>query len=240
MKYCNKKIGIKELGENIDFVIPRECPMCHDSIYPIYESYKVKQFENGEKYIMLFFNCPACQTPFCAQYNVDEIQYNVDEIKRGIISINAPSTFIACNAKLAPYLPAVPEPPENLKSDNFKKFQEAYRDACAAEAFGLTNIAGMAYRKALECLAKDYWIYKLPEQRESIEKENLSVTIARFTDDDIKTLAKCANWIANDAVHYAQKHPERDLEDIKKFFKLVLADIDKCLILDDARSIEKR
>lgn len=233
MKYQIRKIGVSELRADIECNVPQECPICHNAIHPIYEEYKVKKFESGEKYVMLFFNCPACETPFC-------IQYRVNKGEPGFHSVGSPITLLTCDAKLTPYLPAVPQPPENLRSDDFKKFQEAYSDACSAEAFGLTSIAGMAYRKALECLAKDYWIYKLPDKRESIEKENLSATIERFSDDDIKILAKSANWIANDAVHYVQKHPERDLEDIKKFFKLVLADIDKRLILDDARSIEKR
>ena len=233
MKYKIKKVLVKELGAELECNVPQECPMCHNSIHPIYEEFKIEKFEGGEKYVMLFFNCPACEKPFC-------IQYRVEKGEPGFHKVGAPRTLLTCDARLTPYLPVVPEPPENLRSESFKKFQEAYRDACAAETFGLTSIAGMAYRKALECLAKDYWIYKLPDKRESIEKENLSATIERFSDDDIKILAKSANWIANDAVHYVQKHPERDLEDIKKFFKLVLADIDKCLILDDARSIEKR
>ena len=97
----------------------------------------------------------------------------------------------------------------------------------------------MGYRKALEFLVDAYIKYK--EKTDTIPERDLQKKIQNhITNDAMKTLAEKATWLGNDATHIVNKHPERDVSDMKKFIIQMVKWIDYELSVEDADTIEKR
>lgn len=70
--------------------------------------------------------------------------------------------------------------------NQYPDFASLYRQALAAEGYGLTDISGMGFRKALEFLVKEYAIRRFPQ----ILSEKLGQTIARIPAPQIQALEK--------------------------------------------------
>ncbi len=119
---------------------PDQCPICHAKVCPIPRigalgavGYKAE--------LEVVYSCPnaRCNEFFIAYFVKQQTQTIYDPI--GVRPIEpAPLTF--------------EEPIEQISSD----FCSIYEQAHKAEQFGLTEICGVGYRKALEFLIKDYLI----------------------------------------------------------------------------------
>ena len=166
--------------------------------------------------------CAACDQPFVATYLYNE-----------------------CDDK-APFWRVWPPSRETVEFDPEIKrispaFAEIYKQASIAESECLDHICGVAYRKALEFLVKDYAIFKHPDKADEIKAMQLAQAIRDHIDSKrIQALAtKCA-WIGNDETHYVMKHEDRSVEDLKKFLHAMTTFITADLALEDAESIAKR
>jgi hypothetical protein len=72
-----------------------------------------------------------------------------------------------------------------------ENFCDIYGEAHKAEEFGLMQICGVGYRKALEFLIKDYLIRNRPADKSIIETIMLGPCIENYvTDPRIKEVAK--------------------------------------------------
>ena len=65
-------------------------------------------------------------------------------------------------------------------SDLSSSFVEVYKQAERAEHDGLNLICGMAYRRALEFLVRDYCVDKFPEKVSEIDTKSLSEKIKNY------------------------------------------------------------
>ncbi|MCH9005343.1 MAG: DUF4145 domain-containing protein [Proteobacteria bacterium] len=105
-----------------------------------------------------------------------------------------------------------------------------YEQAAAAESYGLSEICGGGYRKALEILVKDYLIGKcesLGVTEDAIKELPLGQCIENYVVDPMtKAVAKRAAWLGNDETHYTRKWVENDLDDLKTLIKIVINAID--------------
>ncbi|MBC2023301.1 DUF4145 domain-containing protein [Listeria booriae] len=124
--------------------------------------------------------------------------------------------------------PAIPYPQTPTPKPDFPEeiakvssmFVQIYTQAMSAEAFGLDQIAGIGYRKALEFLIKDYASHKSPEKADEIKKKFLGDVINSYIDfNKIKDLATAATWIGNDETHYIRRHEDKDIQDMKRFIR---------------------
>ena len=103
-------------------------------------------------------------------------------------------------------------------------FKEVYRQASAAEAYKLEQVAGVGFRKALEFLVKDFCIQERPSDEDAIKDEFLGRTIAnRISDTNIKKCAERAAWLGNDETHYVRKWEEKDIADLKVLIDLTMS-----------------
>jgi hypothetical protein len=101
--------------------------------------------------------------------------------------------------------------------------------ASAAESYGLKQIAGVGYRKALEFLIKDYCTYTRPADEAEIRKVFLGECINRFVDDPkVKDCARRAVWLGNDETHYERKWADKDVGDLKTLINLTVLWIHSC------------
>lgn len=107
----------------------------------------------------------------------------------------------------------LPEKIQKLYPD----FVSLYKQSLAAESYGLTDIAGMGFRKSLEFLVKKYAIHYFPDAENEILSETLGKTINRISVPQIQDLAKFIAWLGNDQTHISVKHPDYGIPEMKDF-----------------------
>ena len=189
--------------------LPEECPRCHKAIAAI--------VRNGgtelayDSVIQAVFQCPACKWLFLGTYEAPSRVFELQFVE--------------------PVTPGVKEfgPVQDLSP----RFVTIFNQAAAAEAFRLTEIAGMAYRKALEFLIKDYCISCFPNDAQMIRKEFLGKVIKdRLTDKKIQMAAEKAVWLGNDESHYVREWVDHDVQDLKNLIRITVSGISESLEYD--------
>ena len=218
-----KKYLMSRDGKSFRFVCdyPNQCPICNNSISP---GNKMEFVNNDIKMVFILFICPACGKGFVTHYELGNnsllyngYSYNEARLTNSYPVIPAQHIFDDCIKNLSP------------------EFCDIYNQAHSAECYGLKDISGMGYRKALEFLIKDYSIYRNQKDKAEIEKMNLSQVIDKYIDGDkLHTLAKASTWIGNDETHYIKKIENKDVNDLKRFISAVVAYITYDLTADEA------
>lgn len=121
------------------------------------------------------------------------------------------------------------------------RFCKLYEEAQTAEQCDLESLAGMGYRKALECLIKDFAIYTHPEAKEHIENMFLGNCINTYIDNKklVATASRCA-WLGNDYAHYLKKFTDHDLDDLKSLLDATVYWVSAELITEEALRLSPR
>ncbi len=194
--------------------MPDRCPRCHRHIGPNFRSAIQKQKE----VVRAVYQCTSaeCQEPFFALFEWT----GHAEAGGGYIykfwgtypKAPQPAQFPAEIARVSP------------------NFVLIYNQAVAAEAAGLDQVVGIALRKALEFLIKDFCISESPGSEAAIKSCLLGPCIDNYVSDSmIKQVAKRAVWLGNDETHYVRKWIAKDVEDLKTLVKLTVNWIDSSL-----------
>lgn len=214
---------------NCSYLEVTRCPMCHCSLSPLpLSAYYTegKDDPNQQSALHLLCFCPNCRTTFLCIYRDFNALYNVE------LSFESPCS-------ISPAAPA-----GNSYSDAIKNlspgFVETYSQAAFAESQQLFQICGPGYRKALEILVKDYLSHIHPNDTEKIQSELLGASINRIENNRIKTLAQRSAWIGNDETHYARKHEDLGLSEMKRFIKAMLTYVESELAFEEAESISRK
>ncbi len=187
---------------------PDLCPICKKHIAPIPIIASECDFLDTE----VIFKCTnsRCNHLFISTYTLsDDLNYK-DELYY-IYKESKPIASIKINKD------------ENINSLS-EKFYEIYQQSSDAEIFGLNEISGMGYRKALEFLIRDYCFYKYPTKIDAIKKtKQIGTVIENFIDNpNIKDMAKRATWLGNDETHYEKEWIEMTIDDLKCLIDLTL------------------
>ena len=180
--------------------VPNQCPFCHMTIQPIYGT---KHFISNINYDIAFTCSNAmCNKRFFGLFQENNNAYYFQKISFGTLKQKDFSDSIK---RLSP---------------NFVKI---YNESFSAEQYGLSEVCGVGYRKALEFLIKEYLINQEPGNREVIEKKMLYPCIKDHVSDlRIKTVAERAVWLGNDETHYVRKWEGKNMEDLKRLIDLVV------------------
>jgi len=102
-------------------------------------------------------------------------------------------------------------------------FPEIYAQAIAAESYGLDQVAGGGYRKALEFLVKDYCISINRDAEAEIKSSYLGVCIKKYIDNpQVKLCAERAAWLGNDEIHYERRWTDKDIVNLKELIMLTM------------------
>lgn len=118
------------------------------------------------------------------------------------------------------------------------EFISIYNQSELAEAQHLDEICGMGYRRALEFLV-DAYIRKIKPTETIPQNLGLGKKINNYIDNSkIKALATKIAWLGNDATHIVNKHPNRNITDMKKFIKAMTTMIDAEFAFEDADAME--
>ena len=206
---------------NLNCKIPRVCPHCNHGMEPRdCDAFFLYDDPNVVAYVLFF--CPHCEKCFMATYH-------------GRFSVG-----YACEmslSTLAPYS-SIPLVFSDGINDISADFVSIYNQALQAEREGLKDICGIAYRKSLEFLIKDFCIHLHPESEDNIARSSLSNCIETYIEGPrIKALAKASAWLGNDETHYTRKHPDYGIEDLKAFINATVSFIDSELNYLRAQSL---
>lgn len=223
---CKLTADLLEDPYQLEVELPSYCPCCGRVISEPFEPLisfcsDVPDTDMGSCVIVLsLYFCQSC-TMFFSTYNVVK-----DE------------PFMEHGAKLLYIVPNDSTTSFSLEINTLSgDFVRIFNQAELAERQGLLDICGGAYRKALECLIRDYILGMDP----GIKLEGLSLgqQIQRHIEDEkMNVLASRAVWLGNDHVHTVNKHPECSLEDLKRFILTFVKLIDADIVYRAALKIE--
>ena len=206
-------------GKDIDFELPNICPNCGTGMRPTYSTCTV--FEETPE-IGITFLCPECRKLSFVVFTI-----MVQKPSVWVADLSPEDKIFSKRVALYPTKYIKPQIPDDMKK-YFPDFYEIYAQANIAENRNLHQITGMAYRKALEYLVKQYLIEKKPDEKSKILVETLGQSISRLDYPIIKNLARAASWIGNDETHIIRKYPDKDINDMKRFINslchLILAE----------------
>lgn len=210
------------------------CPNCRRALAPFPQFGLVHPKEGSQLYFSLIDYCSGCNSSILSEYEIRRKPkaagggFHDDHFIQSKLNYSVPSNFIAKE-----FEPSISE----LSPQFVKIFNQAFN----AESQLLDEIAGLGFRKALEFLIKDFSIHLKPEDETSILSMSLSQCIKKYIKDPrIEILAEKASWIGNDEAHYLKKHTDRDISDLKAFIAASVHFISMILIVEDAKSIEKK
>lgn len=184
--------------------LPNECPICHVTIEP--EFLAGSGAAQGFDWTEVYYRCTnmRCRRQFTAFYKVD----------RGLSQGQSRQHF-----RLEACLPTSPTAPkfDAAIADLSPDFIGIYSQAAAAEGYGLSDVAGPGFRKALEFLIKDYAIKLNPTNAEEIKRIQLVPVIKLFlAGDRLPVVSSRAAWLGNDETHYERRWVGKDLKDLKR------------------------
>lgn len=180
---------------------PSACPHCHKSIRAERDSGVIA----FNRELEIRFRCPdeMCRKLFIGYYKKDPGGYYV---------YSKSSYWSPKNKDFSQHI-----------TDISPSFVEIYNQAISAEANNLDQVVGIALRKAIEFLIKDYLISKYPAQSDAISSSLLGSCIEKYVQNEkIKSVAKRAVWLWNDETHYVKRWEDKDLEDLKKLIEISL------------------
>jgi len=213
-------------GQSVNATIDRladYCPICHVTVSPI----QIGAFLNGDdidsESLQIVNRCPKddCGKIFLAMYA---------GVNQGMQHRNW--YFYRTVEPGYPKYQIIPEAITTLS----EAFCAIYQQANIAEAYGLKEICGTGYRKALEFLVKDFVLSddKISDaEGKKIASMPLSQCINLHIKDTVtKEIAKRAAWLGNDETHYYKKWQDKDIEDLKKLLHITINAIDSQLIAE--------
>ncbi|MCH8034361.1 MAG: DUF4145 domain-containing protein [Bacteroidetes bacterium] len=200
------------IGEN-----PNICPHCHVVNEP---QILYTRFDNKiDKFISVWkCNYNKCNKIFVVSHKKDGNVYIVERNLNGL-----------------PKGPDWPTPILELKSEKLNdddepiqsNFIKTYLQSLEAEQYGLDELAGMGYRKAIEYLVKDWAIQNNPAEKDKIEKSWLGEVIKAYYEGDLKDILERATWLGNDQAHYNKLFEEFDIIVLKELIDLIMVELDR-------------
>ncbi|MBX3697001.1 MAG: DUF4145 domain-containing protein [Dokdonella sp.] len=184
------------------------CPICHHGIVPIFVTHVSMPSPPGiPGRFEVILRCPrhSCFHVYIARCKVSgssasEVNLSVDRI--------LPKELVK---------PAIAPEVEKVS----QSFVSIYQQAKAAESYGLKEVTGIALRKALEFLVKDFCAYLDPSRSDEIKGANLMYCIKTFIKDtNINACAERAAWLGNDETHYIRRWEDKDITDLNTLVDL--------------------
>ena len=211
-----------------------ECPKCKKALAP-QNLYGIIHNRDEKEFLSVADYCNGCNSLIVSEYTINKkyegmgaagARYNDKQYEMSKLNYSAPISF--------------KEKEFDKKLINLSpQFIKIYNQALKAEEFGLDEIAGLGYRKALEFLVKDFAIYNNPDKEEEIKNNWLSKCLKEYIDNKkIRMLAEKSEWIGNDEAHYVRIQENRDINDMKEFINALVYFVSMELIVDDAETIK--
>ena len=191
---------------------PSDCPECGKQIVPKVHSQFTK---NTNSYVFLECPSPSCGVGFVYDFSLhyksgNDHFYSFNRLVKGSVKKHFQNERIE---RLSP------------------SFVSLYNQSEHAESFGLYQVCGAGYLKALEHLIKDFLTFQSPAAEALFRKASLGQCISECVHNErIRATAKIAYWIQNDEQTPGRVWRERELKDVKALINLTTNWIDMELL----------
>lgn len=182
-----------------DLKYPPCCPYCSKVTHlDFVDGYHSMPVDDMHSLLVALFSCADCRRIFPAYYSAADDSF-VCTLPDCIFPMQLPDSVVS----------------------DYPAFADIVRQAGIAEARGLDSVAGIAYRKALEFLIKDYLLQSSVGNSSAVPDMSVSQCISLLPDGPLKSLCKRAVWLGNDYAHYKKLFPEYNLADLKTLIQAV-------------------
>lgn len=189
-------------GITISFPVENKCPICNDKMTPIIEA-SAKYDPDLSECIGVLFKCISCLSYYSNKYKLVRgygTQYTAIKMKQH----TTPDVDYIFDKNIEEFSP---------------KFKEIYSQALYADSLNLKEVSGIAFRKALEFLIKDYLIKVKGLDESKVSNLFLGTAVQKIEDEYIKSLADISVIIGNDETHYKRRNEDLDIEDLKTYIE---------------------
>ena len=199
---------------------PNVCPHCHVTNTPHNKWHQLSNDTDDTPMVISAWTCSNhnCNKLFMCQHDWNGKKFYFNRFLNGL-----------------PKGPDWPEPILSLKDGKSiglenqisSKFIKTYLQSLEAENYGLDELAGMGFRKAIEYLVKDWAIQNNPSEKEKIIDSWLGVAIKGYYKGDLKEILERATWLGNDQAHYNKLFTEFDIDVLKELIDLIMVELDR-------------
>jgi len=207
-------------GQHKNIVDPNICPHCHVTNIPhLTWIVQTRDTDDVDCYTSAWHCSNAeCTKVFVTLHKLSGVNFQFTRFLNGLPKgPDWPKPIWELNS-------GKPNEEGQIVQSNFIK---TYLQSLEAENYGLDELAGMGYRKAIEYLVKDWAIQNNPEDRDKIEKLWLGEAIKRYFQGDLKEILERATWLGNDQAHYNRLFEEFDIDVLKELIDLIMVDLDR-------------
>lgn len=214
----------KDTGLQYEYQVNKQCPICQFPTDPeplITLPLFREQNENKGNKRVGFYSCNSCGKIFSVLYE-NPLRTDIFNGKDYDVHFGIATPIPTVDSCYTPYRSAVPELPKAFDKPEFAKFRQAYEDLCWAKDYQIDGLVGMAYRRVIDFLIRDYFLYAQIDFYKDIKTAELHYLIEAIEEKEIRTFAERVNWLANDYTHYVDEHPDYNVTDIEEFFNIIL------------------
>lgn len=201
MENCNAAFG---RGNGFEFSLPKPmvCPYCDAYEDGTKGDYHLFSVGNDRYYGIIAYTCTCCRKKYVVVYSMD------------------------VSAKKAQYVTTLPQITmvyQNERLDALShQFIDMYNQALRAEQIGDIELAAIGFRKALECLVKDYAINELQEEKEVVAEKSLHKAIGDYLDSSLASTADVVRILGNDYAHYERRYEQHDFDILKSYMEIFI------------------
>ena len=187
------------INAEFEIRVPDKCPICQcgiDMSTQRYLNWHDIHDDSKTFNIISIYSCPHCHNGFVIMHHM-KIQ------KNGCVE-KSQSAYPMTAANLQ-----IDEDIRQVSPD----FYNIYNQCLSAKNYGLDQIYGMGFRKALEKLVTDFAINRNPNDKDKILKMFLHTRIEHyFKESDAKTALMACKWLGNNETHYENYNDDKDLQ----------------------------
>jgi hypothetical protein len=214
------------LGETEEFEVDSHadtCPVCRTAATPtLLGAYAIGD-GNHVAVVEIVYRCPRneCRAVY------------VSVFKRPWNSMSGYSGRFSLSHS-EPSSPEKPDVPEAVATLS-ERFVDVYSQACAAEQYGLSEVAGPGYRKAFEILIKDFITVHRAKTEDEGEGVKCNPRLGALVDEyfgktKLSDVLHRVAWLGNDETHYARRWEDKDLRDLHALLKIAINMIENDLL----------
>lgn len=228
-KMLNPEVGLRYGSSIMEMKVPlaKNCPCCErvmaNNLLPVIAVNNGDTSDDEETFdecdVVSVYRCTNCNSLF-AVWSHHRKSQNTEEyscrIKDTFPKNKVVTKFDECLKKLSP------------------EFVSIYNQSEIAERCELDDIYGMGYRKAIEHLVTAFLKWNKQDISDNMP---LSQKISLIKNNDIHFLAKGATWIGNDATHIMKRHPDKSIEDMKRFIGCLVRVIEMEITIREAKEL---
>lgn len=187
--------------------LPDRCPRCNTFIIPdILYTARQDDSDDTKVFVHVFYGCPKCANVFCVTYR----PYR--EVGILVFTANEVDTLPPFTSKTV-----IDERISKISPRAVTLFHEAE----VAKNNNLIDLAGMGFRKSLECVVKDSLVFFETKTPEEVAKLDLHDAIEQYKENPrIIKAAHTARIIGNEYAHYQAKYEGYDIDLLIKLLHL--------------------